>query len=64
MQQTTFSVLSLTERALAAFSATVFSVATVGAVVGLFATAQADDAFDVNAPIAMERVVITAPKAV
>jgi len=60
----TFSVLSRTERSLAALTATVLSVATVGTVVGLFATAQANDAFDVNAPITMERVVLSAPKSV
>lgn len=58
----TFNILSRTESALVAVSASLFSVVTVGAVMALFVTATPDVA--AHDHIVLERVVITASKSV
>lgn len=57
----TFNILTRTESAVTAVCASVLSVVTVGAVIGLFATAKPADTTD---RIVLEPIVITAPKSV
>jgi hypothetical protein len=57
----TFNILTRTESAVTAVCASALSLVTVGAVIGLFATATPNDVSD---RVVLEPIVITAPKSV
>lgn len=58
----TFNILSRTESAFVAAGASMLSVATVGAVMAIFATATPDSVSSDRGPIVLDKVVITATK--